>query len=122
MVVDGNLTVSGSLNELGLTYKPWRVAGRFDGVNMVVLSSKGEYSCTTRPASYPIGIYAITWTQPHPDGANYVSCCSGEEGGWNDLVNGVGTGLPTPSSTTMSVAFRKLWQNGTANQAEGLAD
>ena len=76
----------------------------------------------SRPTAYPIGIYIINWTTPHPDGANYVGMCSGEGGGWNDLVNGSGAGLPVTSSTVMNVAFRKLWQNGVTTQAEALVD
>ncbi len=102
---------------------PWHVAGRVDGTTLQILSSKGEYPFTvTRVGAYPTGIYIINWTQTHPDGANYVACCSGEGGGWNDLVNGVGGSCPAASGNVMNVAFRKLWQNGIAAQAEGLVD
>jgi hypothetical protein len=118
-----NLTVNGTLNVLGLSYKPWHVAGRVDGATLQILSNKGEYPFTvTRPSSYPVGIFLINWTQAHPDGANYVACCSGEGGGWNDLVNGVGAGFPTASGMVMNVAFRKLWQGGQVAQSEGLID
>ena len=123
VTIPADLTVSGTLNAGGLSYKPWHVAGRVDGATLQILSNKGEYPFTvSRPASYPLGIYLINWTQEHPDGANYVACCSGEGGGWNDLVNGVGAGFPTASGRVMNVAFRKLWQNGQAAQSEGLVD
>ena len=123
ITIPANLTVSGTLNVGGLSYKPWHVAGRVDGATLQILSNKGEYPFTvSRPASYPLGIFLINWEQEHPDGANYVACCSGEGGGWNDLVNGVGTGFPTPSGRVMNVAFRKLWQGGQAGQSEGLVD
>ncbi len=81
MIDDGNLSVSGSLTATNLSYKPWHLPGRFDGVNLVVLSSKGEYSyAVARPASYPIGSYTMSWSQSHLDGTNYVSCCSREKG------------------------------------------
>ncbi len=121
---DKNLTVYGTSSAMGLSYKPWHVAGRYDWVSIVLLSNEGGYPVTiTRPVAYPIGFYyTITWTQSHPDGANSVACCSGERGGWNDLINGVGSGIPAASSRTMTVAFRKLWRNWAANQSEGLAD
>ena len=119
----GDLSLTGSLTALNISYKPWHVAGRYDGVNMTLLSNKGEYPFTvSRVSGQTTGFYQISWTQPHPDGANYVACCSGEGGGWNDLVNGIGTGIPTPTSTLMTVAFRKLWQGGQAGQSEGLVD
>ena len=118
----GNLTVNGTLTANNLSYIPWYVAGRYDGVNMTLLKNKGQYPFTVaRVSGQPAGFYQITWSTPHPDGANYVACCSGEGAGWNDLVNGVVAGA-TPSSTLMSFAFRKLWQNGAANQSEALAD
>ena len=118
----GNLTVNGTLTTNNLSYIPWYVAGRYDGVNMTLLKNKGQYPFTvTRVTGQAVGFYQITWSTPHPDGANYVACCSGEGSGWSDLVNGVVAGA-TPSSTLMTVAFRKLWQNGGATQSEALVD
>ena len=90
---------------------------------MTILKNKGQYPFTvTRVSGQTTGFYQINWSTPHPDSANYVSCCSGEGGGWNDLVNGVGTGIPAASSTQMIVAFRKLWQAGQVGQSEALVD
>ena len=43
LTVNNNLTVNGTLNVLGLSYKPWHVAGRVDGATLQILSNKGEY-------------------------------------------------------------------------------
>ena len=119
----GNLTVNRLLTANNLSYIPWHVAGRYDGVNMTLLKSKGQYPFTvTRVSGQTAGFYQINWSTPHPDGANYVACCSGEGGGWNDLVNGAGAGIPAASATLMIVAFRKLWQAGQVGQSEGLVD
>ena len=97
------------------------MAGRVDGTTLSILSSKGEYPFTiSRPSAYPVCIYLINWTTAHPDGQNYVSCRLGEGGGWNDLVNGVGSGVPSASGYVMNVAFRKLWRNWVATQMEAL--
>ncbi len=68
------------------------------------------------------GFNEINWTNAHPDGTGYIAFASGEESGWNDLVNGTGTGVPVPTSDKASFEFRKLWQNGISTQAEALVD
>ncbi len=69
----------------------------------------------------PAGAYNVEWTQAHPDGSNYIICCSGEGNGWDDLVNGVGSNLAF-NDKKANVAFRKLWQGGVAGQSEALVD
>ena len=117
-----NLTVNGSLNASGISYNPWWVAGKVDGATLSILNDKGRFPFTiSRVVGIATGAYNIEWAQAHPDGSNYIMCCSGEGGGWNDLVNGVGSNL-TYSDKKANVIFRKLWQNGTTGQAEGLVD
>ena len=118
---EGNLVVEGTLSATNISYNPWWVAGKVDGTTLTILKNKGRYPFTvSRPTGYTTGIFNIEWTgNPHPDGINYIICCSGEGNGWSELVNTTGTNL-TFTSTKANMAFRKLWQGGAANQSEGL--
>ncbi len=117
-----NLTVSGTLTASSISYNPWWVAGKVDGATLTIVKNKGRYPFTvSRVSGMAAGGYNIEWTQAHPDGGNYICCCSGEGNGWNDLVNGVGSNL-TFSDKKVNVIFRKLWQGGAANQSEALVD
>jgi hypothetical protein len=120
---EGNLVVEGTLSAANISYNPWWVAGKVDGATLTILKNKGRYPFTvSRASGYAAGIYNIEWpANPHPDGTNYMICCSGEGAGWNDLCNAIGTNL-TYTSTKANVAFRKLWQNGAATQSENLVD
>ena len=116
-----NLTVSGTLNAVGLNYNPWWVAGKVDGATLTILKNKGRYPFTvSRIVGIAAGGYNIEWTQAHPDGSNYIACCSGEGGGWNDLVNGTGTNI-TYNDKKMNVAFRKLYSQP-SGAGEGFVD
>ena len=52
---------------------PFWVAGIVDGTNMNIIATKGQVSFTvSRLTNYPVGVYKITYDQPHPDGANHI--------------------------------------------------
>jgi hypothetical protein len=116
-----NLIVNGSLTANNISYNPWWVAGKVDGATLTILKNKGRYPFTvSRIIGIGAGAYNIEWTQAHPDGTSYIACCSGEGGGWNDLVNGTGTNI-TYNDKKMNVAFRKLYSQPTGAN-EGFVD
>jgi hypothetical protein len=60
---------------------PFFCAGRCNGENMTVLSSRGRVGFTfTRQSGYPTGVYKITFAEAAPD-ANYVISVAQEKTG-----------------------------------------
>jgi hypothetical protein len=98
--VDGGLTVSGNVASAGqvaaqtvychadltlngnlVGWSPFFCAGRVNGENMTILSSRGRVDFTfTRPSGFPTGVYRITFNTPAPD-ANYVISAAQEKTG-----------------------------------------
>ena len=73
LVVNGNLTVNGSSNISGVSSNPFWVAGIVNGNDLSIIATKGQVSFTvSRLTNYPVGVYKITYDQPHPDGANHI--------------------------------------------------
>ena len=95
--VQGNLTCSGS------TPSPYWVAGRVNGINQQILSSKGGNSFTF--ARKQTGYYRMTWSTPHPDGDNFIVFAQGEGMGstWNILHNANTTNLANTSRSVMFI-------------------
>ena len=83
MQVQGDLRVTGTLH--ASVASPFWVAGRINGIGSVILSSKGRQTFTLNRLSQ--GFYKLSWTVPHPDGANYICLAQGEGTGgtWNVL-------------------------------------
>ncbi len=66
------------------------------------------------------GVYDITWTTPHPDGANWIGMVSGKGFSYTETLNAIGTGYPS-TSTSFTAIFRSLYsQPSGAN--EGVVD
>jgi hypothetical protein len=77
LVVPGNITLSGTING----WTPFWVCGIFDGNDLSKLSDAGRYPFTvTRPSGSTVGIFRISWSTPHPLGANYIAHLTGEFG------------------------------------------
>ena len=108
------MSLSGSLSG----YSPFWVAGRIDGsvagaVPTVVTrkGDKGSQITCVRKTGYPIGVYDVSWTTAHTDGANYIAMVSGEGASYNENLGSGSNFLNT--STGFSCIFRKLYSVGT---------
>ena len=127
--VGGNLTVSGNLSVLGSLsgYSPYWAACKIDGsvagAVPTILKRKGdkgsEITCV-RKSGQAVGVYEITWTTPHPDGANLICMVSGEGSSYSETLGATSTGYPT-TSTSFVCIFRKLYGNP-SGALEGLVD
>ena len=72
ITVANNLHVDGTISYGTLT-SPFWAAGQVDGTDVSVSARKGRSVFTiTRPAGRPTGIWKVAFTDPHPDGADYV--------------------------------------------------
>ncbi len=83
--VIGTLTVGG---QAITTSNPFWVAGRINGTDVTVLTSKGRHGFTVTRSQ--TGFFRVSWTTPHPDGDNFIVVCQGEGVGgntWNILPN-----------------------------------
>ena len=112
-----NLSLSGSLSG----YSPFWVAGRIDGsvagAVPTVVTRKGDYGSQitcTRPSGYPVGVFMVSWTTPHSDGANWVGQVSGEGSSYNENLGSSGSSFVN-TSTSLTCIFRKLYT--TTNEA-----
>jgi len=76
----GQLELRVDPNELGGSSNPFWISGVFNGSTMQILVNDGRYPFSVaRISGYPIGVYRITWTEPHPRGAFYAIHCNGED-------------------------------------------
>ncbi len=99
--VEGDLVVTGNISAPNLN--PYHVAGRFNGFNQFVLSTKGKQDFVVQRTG--VCFYKCSWTVPHPDGANFTVLCQGEgqpTSAWNVLSNANTTHL---ANTSTSVSF-----------------
>ena len=115
LTVTGNVTINGSLSG----YSPYWAACKIDGsvasAVPTILKRKGdkgsEITCV-RKSGQAVGVYEITWTTPHPDGANLICMVSGEGASYSETL-GAGTAGWTNTSTQITCIFRKLYSVGT---------
>ena len=85
---------------------PYHVAGRIDLATQRVKSSKGIYCFSFIRTQ--TGFAQITFTEPHPDGANFTCLTAGEGEGanaWNFLHN-INSGNLGNTSTTLTLIVR----------------
>jgi hypothetical protein len=86
---------------------PFFCAGRVNGENMTISSSRGRVGFTfTRPSGYPTGVYRITFAEAAPD-ANYVISAVQEKTG-NIKVWDSANFRPTATSFHL-VAYAQSW-------------
>jgi hypothetical protein len=103
MFCQGSLTLNGNL----VGWSPFFCAGRVNGENMTILSSRGRVGFTfTRPSGYPTGVYKITFATAAPD-ADYVISAVQEKTG-NIKVWDSSTFRPTVNSFHI-VAYAQSW-------------
>jgi hypothetical protein len=104
VVVYNDLVVSGNISAPNLN--PYHVAGRFNGIGSVNLASKGRHAFTINRLSQ--GFYKLSWTTPHPDGANFICFAQGEGTGstWNILHDGNATEDLANSPTSVTFIVR----------------
>jgi hypothetical protein len=120
VIADGNLTVNGNLTVTGSSSgsTPFWVAGKIDGSVAgapTIVTRKGEYGSQitcARKSGFPVGVYDVSWTTPHPDGANIVAMVSGEGASYSETL-GSGTTGWTNQATSLTCIFRKLYSVGT---------
>ena len=120
-VINGNLTVNGTIPS------PFWVAGKIDGsvagAVPTIVTRKGQYGSEitcVRKAGISVGIYDISWTTPHPDGANIVAMVSGEGQSYSEALGALTAGY-TNTATGITVVFRKLYSQP-AGAVEALVD
>jgi hypothetical protein len=71
LTVEGDLFVNGHLHYNSIT-SPFWVAGKVDGSNLAILSSKGQRPFTVqRESGFGSGVFKISF-EAHPDGQHYV--------------------------------------------------
>ena len=71
--MEQGLHVKGDITCDGAIQSPFHCAGKVDGSDLSVFVRKGTSAFTiTRPDGRPVGIYHVAFTDPHPDGADYV--------------------------------------------------
>jgi predicted acyltransferase (DUF342 family) len=107
VTVGGNLTVSGNLSVLGSLsgYSPYWAACKIDGsvagAVPTILTRKGDkgsqITCV-RKSGQAVGVYEITWTTPHPDGANLICMVSGEGASYSETLGAGSAGFTTTST------------------------
>jgi hypothetical protein len=69
VIINGDIRVDGDNN---ISYNPFKYAGKIDGENVSVISTRGRNDFTvSRPSGYGVGIYKITFSE-NMDSANYV--------------------------------------------------
>ncbi len=124
LIVNGNLTSSGTSNIGGGTSNPCWVAGKDDGSTAgaapTVLKIKNWYSftCVCNP-NQAVGIYDLSWTTAYSHGANYILMVNGGSGGWSELVPGSPAATCGSTSTKITFSFKKLYQDASV---EALVD
>ena len=113
LTVYGNLSLSGSLSG----YSPFWAAARIDGTisTPTVVTRKGDkgsqITCV-RHTGNTIGVYDVSWTTAHTDGANYIVMVSGEGASYSETLGALTTGW-TNTSTQFTCVCRKLYSVGT---------
>ncbi len=102
--VYNDLVVSGNISASNLN--PYHVAGRFNGVNQIVLASKGKNAFVVQRTA--VGFYKISWTEAHPDGGNFLVFAQGEAvptSAWN-IIHNANTGNQANTSTSVCFVVR----------------
>jgi hypothetical protein len=62
-------------------WSPFWVCGIFDGNDLTKSADTGRHPFTvTRPSGSTVGIFRVSWGEPHPQGVNYITHVSGEFG------------------------------------------
>ena len=88
-----------------------------------IVTRKGEYGSEitcVRKSGAPVGVYDVSWTTAHPDGANIIAMVSGEGSSYSETL-GAGSVGYTNTATKITVIFRKLYSQP-AGAIESLVD
>ena len=123
LTVTGTVTIKGSLSGYSPYWAACKIDGSVAGAVPTILTRKGdkgsEITCV-RKSGFPIGVYEITWTTAHPDGANLICMVSGEGASYSETLGSGTTGFPTTSRSFVCI-FRKLYGQP-AGAVEALVD
>ena len=119
----GTVTINGSLSGYSPYWAACKIDGSVAGAVPTILTSKGDkgsqITCV-RKSGQAVGVYEITWTTPHPDGANLICMVSGEGASYSETLGAGSAGYVT-TSTSFVCVFRKLYGNP-AGAVEALVD